>query len=217
MSIITIKNAAFSLLLCLLVFACKKKPEPTADALLEKGLKNAKEQKYESCIYNLGKIDEIAPYSTHSKTSTPVLIYCNYMQGNYENIQTMIDNFESVYPNNEQLPYVYYLRGLSHFRMIKNHKKSLQNIDNLLTVITRLNEIAPESKYTENLNKIIPFILELQDKHTLYIAQSYVKTQNFIAAMSRYSTLYEGTLTDETKKIIANSMEGVLGNLGIHE
>lgn len=217
MSIITIKSVVFSLILCLAAISCKKKPDVSPEELLEKGLNNARKKNYESCIYNLGKIDEIAPYSTYSKTSTPVLIYCNYMQGNYEKLQAMIDNFESVYPNNEQLPYVYYLRGLSYFRMIKNYKKSLQNIENILVVITRLNEIAPESKYAENLNKIIPFVLELQDHHNLYIAQNYVKTQNFIAAANRYSTLYEGTLNNETKKIIENSMNATLSNIGIHE
>lgn len=216
MSSIIIKICC-SILIGTLLFACNPKVSPSADVLLQKGLKAAKQKKYESCIYNLGKIDDVAPYSNNSKISTPVLIYCHYMQGGYEEVEPMIDNFESVYPNNEQLPYVYYLRGLSHFRMLKNHKKSLNNVESLLLVIKRLDEIAPESKYAQNLNKLRPFLLDVQRKHAMYIAQNYVVTHNFIAAASRYANLYELTLNGETEKMIEKSMDAVLLNLGIQQ
>ncbi len=219
MSTIITKNAAFRLFLCvfLIFFACKKQKDIPASVFFDKGISSAKKKNYESCVYNLGKIDEISPYSSHAKTAQPVLIYCHYMQKNYEQVHSMIENFESIYPTSDQLSYLHYISALSYFRVIKSHRKSMQTVQNLALKIQKVNEIDSYSVYAENLNKLLPFIAKIQDENTLYIAQNYAKTNDFISAAARYSTLQEKTLHEETEKIVENSMNDILMNLGIKE
>lgn len=211
----TIKRILFSLFL-LLAFSCKKEKE-TPEQFFEKGIKNAKQRKYEACVFNLSKVDELSPYSNISKQSTPVLIYCHYMQNDLEDVHQMAENYESVYPHSEELPYLYYLRGIAYFRSIKNYRKSIEPAENIIKMVKRINDIAPGSVYAENINKLVPIVIEFQDRHNLYIAQHYVKTNNFISAAGRYSNLYNQTLDEERKKIIENSMKDLLPNLGISE
>ncbi|MFT4967884.1 MAG: outer membrane protein assembly factor BamD, partial [Candidatus Deianiraeaceae bacterium] len=163
------------------------------------------------------KIDDVSPYSTYSKSATPVLIYCNYMQGNFDSIHPMVEGFESLYPISNQLPYLYYIRTLAYFRVIGNYRKSMQNIENMFTMIHKLNNIAPESEYTQNVNKLIPYTVELQDKKDLYIAQNYLNMDNFISSGSRYSKLYTKTLDRQLKQNVEESMIDILKNLGIQE
>ena len=219
MSTIITKNAVFRLFFCvfLVFFSCKKHQEVPASIFFDKGLAGAKKKNYESCVYNLTKIDEISPYSSHAKTAQPVLIYCHYMQKNYDQIHPMVENFESIYPTSNQLTYLHYISALSYFRVIKSHRKSMQTVHNLTLKIQKVNEIDPYSVYAENLNKLLPFIAQIQDENTLYIAQNYAKTNDFISAAARYSALQEKTLYKETEKIVENSMSSVLMNLGIKE
>lgn len=203
------------ILIFIAILSCSKKNEPEADIFLKKGFEGAKKKNFETCIYNLSLIDEKFPYSSHSKKSEPVLIYCHYMQKNFETVHTMTESYESLYPNSESLPYLYYLRAISYYRVFKNYKKSSENLDKLILMVKLLNQIAPESEYAENLNKLLPFIGEVQDKHTLYVVQNYIKTQNYIAAVGRLSELYDTTLDEETKKMTEKMMQEILINFGV--
>lgn len=213
---ITTQSIVYSLL-CVFLFACKKKNEDEPAKLLEKGIQKAIVKNYDSCIFHLSKIDDISPYSEHSKTGMPVLVYCHYMLRDYEQIHSMVESYESLYPSDSQLPYMHYLSALSYFRQIRNHKKSLLIDDKLLLEIQRVNEIAPYSPYAENLNKLLPFIAQMYDSHTLDIAQFYAKTNNYISSAQRYSTLYRETSSDETKKIVEKSIKPILLNMGINQ
>jgi outer membrane protein assembly factor BamD len=194
---------------------CKKKPPIPADVLLAKGLKYAKNQKYDSCISELGKIDELHPYSNESKTATPVSIYCHYMNKDYEAIYPMIESFESLYPNSDQISYLYYLKALSYFRTIKNHRKSMELLDNLENTTVALYDRDPESKYSENLFHLLPFIVETRLDNKIYVAQHYVISQDYIAAAGRYSELYSQDLNATQKENVEKSFSAVLKNLGI--
>ena len=210
------KNIIFSLLLlCFGVFSCKKKPPIPAQVLLNKGLKYAKQKKYDSCIAELGKIDDLHPYSGESKTAMPVLIYCHYMNKDYETIYPMIESFESLYPNSDQISYIYYLKALSYFRSIKSHRKSMDLIENLENTIMALYERDPDSQYSKNLFELLPFIEEIKNNNKIYIAQNYVKTHDYISATNRYTELLSQNLDEKQQENIEKSFFAVLKNMGI--
>jgi|GEM_PF-6591807 len=207
--------------LLLLIFlaittSCKKK-EKQANYYYEKGINAAKKNNYQSCVFNLNKIDEISPYSQESKNASPVLTFCHYAINDFEEMHTEIESFESLYPTSPELPYLYYLKTLSYYKIFKNHKKSLQIVNSLKNGITKVAEIDDSAEFTPNLNILLPFIEEVHEKNALYIANNYAVTGNFISAASRYSQLYQSTSSEETKKIVENSMQPVLKNLGIKE
>lgn len=211
---ICIKSIIVSTLILLLFTSCKKKPQVPANILLNKGLKYAKSKKYDSCISELSKIDDLYPYSSESKSAAPVLIYCHYMNKDYETVYPMIESFESLYPTSDQISYLYYIKGLAYFRSIKNHKKSMQIIDNLENTITSLNERDSSSIYAQNLSELLPFIAQIRINNQIYTAQNYVITHNHISAAERYSNLLKQDLTSSEKEKLENSFLAVLQNLG---
>ena len=198
------------------ISSCKKK-EKQADYYYNKGINAAKKRNYQSCVFNLNKIDEISPYSQESKNASPVLIFCHYATKDFEEMHSEIEGFESLYPTSPELPYLYYLKTLSYYKIFKNHKKSLQIIDSLNNGIAKVTEIDDSAEFTPNLSILLPFIEEVREKNSLYIANNYAITGNYISSASRYSQIYQATSNDETKKIVENSMQSVLTNLGIKE
>lgn len=204
------------IIICIIIAisACKNK-EDKPDFYLQKGIASAKSKSYQSCIMHLNKIDEIAPYSEESKNAQPILIFCHYANKDYETMYSEIENFESLYPTSSHLAYIYYLKALSYYRIIKNHKKTLQIIENLEHAIAKVNLLDQNGQYLENLNKLRPFIEYTKESHFLYIANNYATTNNFISSAARYTKLYEETTNEDTQKIIANSMQDVMLNMGI--
>ena len=196
--------------------SCKKK-EKQVDFYYAKGIKAAKKHNYQSCVFNLNKIDEISPYSQESKNASPILTFCHYAIKNFEEMHAEIESFESLYPSSPELPYLYYLKTLSYYKIFKNHKKSLQIIDSLKNGITKVAEIDDSAEFMPNLNILLPFIENVREKNSIYIADNYAITGNFISAASRYSQIYQSTSSQETKKLVENSMQPVLKNLGIKE
>lgn len=213
---ISIKKIIFSTIACcLLVFSCAKKQEIIANTFLEKGLKYAKEKKYDFCVQNLSKIDENFPYSPESKTAMPVLIYCHYMNGDYETIYPMIESFRSLYPNSDQIPYLYYIKALSYFRAIKSHRKSMEIVKNLEETIFALYEIDSESQYAKNLVELLPFIEKMKMNNQMYAVQYYVSQQDYISAAKRYSEMLSHNLNEENRTKIEESLGAVLKNMGV--
>lgn len=205
-----------SVVIIALLFACKKK-EKQADYYYNKGINAAKKHNYQSCVFNLNKIDEISPYSQESKNASPILTFCHYAIKDFEAMHSEIESFESLYPTSPELPYLYYLKTLSYYKIFKNHKKSLQIVDSLKNGIAKVSEIDNSAEFTPNLNILVPFIKEVYEKHSLYIANNYAITGNFISSASRYSQIYTSTSSEETKKVVENSMQPILKNLGIKE
>ena len=204
------------LLALITTFACKQK-EKSVEFYYEKGLNAAKKYNYQSCIFNMDKVDEVAPYSQESKNASPILIFCHYAIKDFESMHSEIDSFETVHPTSPQLPYLYYLKTLSYYKIFKNHKKSTQVVESLKNGIEKVDEIDTSAEYSRNLNALLPFIEQVHDKNALYIANQYAVYGNFISSAARYSQLYTSTSNDETKKIVENSMQSILQNLGIKE
>jgi outer membrane protein assembly factor BamD len=214
---ISTKNIIFSLFLCagFGTFSCKKKPPIPADVFLTKGIKYAKQKKYDSCVSQLAKIDELHPYSAESKTGMPVLIYCHYMNRDYETIYPMIESFESLYPNSDQLSYLYYIKALSYFRMIKNYRRSMEVILNLENTIFALYERDSQSKYAENLLHLLPFVAEMKLQNKIYTAQYYVSQQDYIAATGRYTEILSQDLEEKQREELEKSFSSVMKNMGV--
>jgi len=196
-----------------LLTSCKKH-EKQANFYFDKGVLAAKKKNYQSCIFNLNKIDEMAPYSQESKSAAPILIFCHYAMKDFEAMHSEINNFESLYPTSSELPYLYYIKTLSYYKTFKDHKKSLQIVESLESGIDKINEIDTTGSYSRNINMLIPFIEDVKEKNSLYIANNYAISQNFISAAARYSQAYNNS-NEDNKKIVENSMDAVLRNLGI--
>ncbi len=203
-------------LIPLIIISCKQK-EKSAEFYYAKGLELAKKGKYQSCIFNLDKVDEIAPYSQESKNASPILIFCHYAIKDFESMHSEIDSFEAIHPTSSELPYLYYLKTLSYYKIFKNYRKGLQVVDSLKNGIDKVSEIDNSAEYSRNLNVLLPFVAQVRDKHSIYIANQYAVSGNFIASASRYSTIHTTTESEDTKKIVENSMQTVLDNLGIKE
>ena len=177
-----------------------KKQQLSAEKLFEKGIIAAKKKNYQSCIFNLGKVDEIAPYSPESKKSKPVLIFCHYMMREYDTVETEIQSYESLYPTSSEIPYLYYINALSHFREIKTHKKAQDAVQKFKVTAEKVFEKAPNSQYAQNLHLLYTFILEIEEAHKMYIAQNYLLDRNFISAVPRLIEIHENTESPATKQ-----------------
>lgn len=92
--------------------------EHTETELYEEAVKLYDQKKYKQAIRAFQKIEDLYPLSYWAMKAKLLSGVSYYNMGNYSSAASDIDDYIYVYPNGEDLPYVYYLRVLSYYMQI---------------------------------------------------------------------------------------------------
>ncbi|WWO97304.1 MAG: outer membrane protein assembly factor BamD [Candidatus Dasytiphilus stammeri] len=123
------------------------------------------------------------------------LIYIYYKQGNLVNAEKIIQKYIFDYPNQSNLDYVLYMRGLIYIRLDQYFWRKLFRLDlsncnseyarSALHDFSQLILSYPESKYTINARKHISALKERLANYDLLIANFYFQHRKYISVIHR--------------------------------
>ena len=117
-------------------------------------------------------------------------IFTNYIGKEYSKIAGIYEVFTKLYPDDEYLPYVMYLYGMSYYALVVDGTRALNDILNSKRIFEELIEKFPTSVYS-NLAKVkIDYLNKMQQLNDISIADFYYDTDNYIAAMRRYVGMF---------------------------
>ena len=130
--------------------ATKKKPEPSAERSYIKAKELLDTAQYKLAAEEFAKIDEEHPFTYWGKKGQIMAAYSYFRSKSYADSNRVIDNYFNFYPNDENLPYLQYLKSRSFYDRIPNTKRSQEfsklAIENFSTLIIKY----PHTKYTQD-------------------------------------------------------------------
>jgi outer membrane protein assembly factor BamD len=200
-----------SVITLLSLSACSSQPE-VAEVELVKNQRTAltlyKEAKvtldnglYGRAIELLSQLDSAYPFGPMSKQIQLDLIFANYKSLNSAQAIASIDRFLSLNPNDPDLDYIYFMRGLVNMSTDENLFQDMFGIDRAdkniehsrasFTDFKILVEKYPNSKYSADARKRMVFILDKLARRELYVAQYYMKQGAYLAAANRGKYILE--------------------------
>lgn len=193
------------LLLSLLLVACSGHdeidPNLTEAELYQKAETNLNKGQYERSIEHFQAMEARYPFGTYSDQAQLDIIYAYYKNYDHAAAGAAADRFIRLHPQNPQVDYAYYLKGLSSFTesqgMLERFmptdvsqrdpgaaRKSFAEFSDLLTRF-------PNSQYAPDARKRMIYLRNLLARYEIHAANYLFKRGAWIAAANRGNYVVE--------------------------
>jgi outer membrane protein assembly factor BamD len=172
------------------------KPDPTAEALFDEGMRYFKDKRYTRAIDNFTKIKSDYPFSPLLTQTELQLADAYYLNEQYPEAINAFKEFESMHPSNENMAFVTYRLGQSYFDQFTSTDRDQKITETAKGYFEGVLTKYPKSPYAadakEKLAKCNGYLAE----HNFNIAQFYFQQGKYPAARDRFEEIirrYRGT------------------------
>ncbi len=162
----------------------KSAPELAAD-----GMEEYRQGNYKRAIENFEKLRDWYPFDRYAILAELKIADSHYQLKQYDEAVVAYQEFESLHPMNEAIPYVVYQIGLCYYEQITTIDRDQSAARNALMVFERLQRQFPDHQYSKRAGEHIHTCLKSLAGHELYVGKFYFKKKNYIAAMNRFKTI----------------------------
>ena len=168
-------------------------------------------------VKNFNDAEILFPQSVWAPRSALMAAYCYYELAYYSDAIFELERFLEIYPKDTNLPYAYYLLGMSNFENISSEKKDLKPIKDskkfFKIIINRYpnTDFAIDSKYKLDLINTI-----LASKE-MYIARYYLSKEKWIPAINRFKIVLQNYDTTEYTAEALHRLVEVHYKIGLEE
>ena len=202
----------FYKILILIVFlnfySCTKKDEKVSivkEKSLEKQMIDAynaglEELERNDVIYAARKFNEaelLYPQSIWAPRAALMAAYAYFSQLYYDDTIVELEKFLQKYKNHPRRDYAYYLLALSHYNLIIDETKDLEEILKAKKYFKIIINNYPNTEFAIDSEFKLELIQEILASKEMYIARYYVDREKWIPAINRFKTVindYETTI-----------------------
>lgn len=141
------------------------------------------------------------PYGPYTEQSLMESAYAQYKSGKLDDSVSTIDKFLRTYPTHRNVPYMYYLRGLSNSTRDAVFLQRVWKLDasrrDLSTPMQGYNDFSivaeryPNSKYAEDARQRMVYLRNQFARHELDTALYYLRRDAWVSAATRARYLLE--------------------------
>ncbi len=163
--------------------------DETAQTLAWDGMDDYESGDYEGAKDAFEKLKDWYPYSDYAKLAELKIADANYKLGNYEEAVFAYEEFESLHPRNEAIPYVIYMTGMCYFDQIDTPDRDQTSAQKALQTFGRLNRDYPTDPYAIKAQEHINACLRSLAQAELAIGRFYYKSKHYKAAMRRFKNV----------------------------
>ena len=146
---------------------------------------------YDTAVEAYTDLKDWYPFSRYAILAELKIADSYYHLEEYELAIAAYEDFERLHPRNEAIPYVIFQIGMSWFKQIDTVDRDTTPAQRSLAVFNRLNEQYPDSEYAGKTKDKIAASLSNLAGHELYVADWYLRTKKYEAAIKRYEYLVE--------------------------
>lgn len=162
----------------------KSAPELAAD-----GMEEYRQGNYKRAIENFEKLRDWYPFDRYAILAELKIADSHYQLKQYDEAVVAYQEFESLHPMNEAIPYVVYQIGLCYYEQITTIDRDQRAARNALMVFERLQRQFPDHQYSKRAGEHIHTCLKSLAGHELYVGKFYFKKKNYKAAMNRFKNI----------------------------
>ena len=158
------------------------------------------ELKKNDVIYAARKFNEaelLYPQSVWAPRAALMAAYAYFSQLYYDDTIVELEKFLQKYKNHPRRDYAYYLLALSHYNLIIDETKDLEEILKAKKYFKIIINNYPNTEFAIDSEFKLELIQEILASKEMYIARYYVDREKWIPAINRFKTVindYETTI-----------------------
>ncbi|MDE3020637.1 MAG: outer membrane protein assembly factor BamD [Pseudomonadota bacterium] len=170
-------------------------PNASASELYNNAVKLLQDGSYTAAITEFQTLQARYPYGIYATQAQLDIAYAYYKQDDEQSASDACDNFIKLHPNNKNVDYAYYLKGLANFNYHRSLVDRLTNQDMALrdpketkasffafkTLVTQF----PQSRYAPDAKKRLIFLVNSLARYDISVGRYYLRRGACVAAANR--------------------------------
>lgn len=137
------------------------------------------------------EVERQHPYSQWARRAQLQAAYAHYMRSSYDDAILAAERFLQLHPGHADAAYAYYLIGICHYEQIvdvgRDQDATIKAQNALIEVIRRY----PDSEYARDAKLKLALTNDHLAGKEMEVGRFYLHRQEYIAAISRFSTVIE--------------------------
>jgi len=162
------------------------KDERSAEELAVEGSESFRRGNYRASLEAFQKIKDWYPFSKYAILAELKTGDAHYALEEYEEAAAAYEEFETLHPKNEKIPYVIYQIGRCHFDRMNTVDRDQAPTRKALDVFSRLKKQFPQDPYARKAEEHIHECLRSLAGHDFYVGAFYFKSGRYPAAVKRF-------------------------------
>jgi outer membrane protein assembly factor BamD len=131
-------------------------------------------------------VDRKHPFSEWATPSQLNLIYANFKLEEYDETISSSERFIRLHPRHKDVPYAFYMRGISHYRQISNANLDQNEARRAQVAFRELVARFPKSDYAWQAEQMLTLCLDRLAEQEMVVARYYLDKSEYIAALNRF-------------------------------
>ena len=161
----------------------------TAEVMVMEGLDNYNHGEYKKALKIFEEIKDRFPFTENSLLAELKAADCHYYLEEYVEARTLYEEFENNHPTNEAVPYVMFQIGMCYYQQIDTIDRDPGSALDAIKAFSRLVQNFPQSPYTVEAQARIIAAQNFLANHEMYVANFYVRTEEYTQAEGRLEYL----------------------------
>jgi outer membrane protein assembly factor BamD len=193
------RHSLYVFLLFTLV-ACSSTPDDkknyTAEELYSAGMDSMEDHNFEKAVKSFEKLQSRYPYGRYAQQAQMEIAYAYYKQGEPAPALSAIDRFIKQFPNNANVDYMIYLKGLINFdenlgglqNMLSDQdpaERDPKSVHESFEAFKDLVSRFPNSRYTPDAKLRMQYLLNTLAGSDVHAASYYLRRGAYVAAINR--------------------------------
>ncbi len=162
------------------------KEEPTAEALAGTGMDLYDRGKYRRALETFQKLKDGYPFSRFNSLAELKIADAHYYLKEYEEAIFAYQEFQSLHPQNEAIPYVIYQTGRCYFDRMDSVDRDQAVVRQAQETFLQLVSQYPDSPYADKAQKHIDECRNSLAGHEMYVGKHYFKAKRYQGALGRF-------------------------------
>ncbi|MBK8177067.1 MAG: outer membrane protein assembly factor BamD [Rhodospirillales bacterium] len=175
--------------------ACGTTEEPYVERSVDELYNQAMDQldggDYKKAAKTFDEVDRQHPYSSWATKAELMSAYASYQANEYDDAVNACDRYIELHPANPDVPYAYYLKGLSYYERISDIHRDQEMTEQAKRVFAELISRYPDSEYARDAQLKIDLCNDHLAGAEMVVGRYYQERGFQLASLNRFRTVVE--------------------------
>ena len=189
--------------------------DKAAEVIFNSGEREILRKRYSDAAEKFTEVERLYPYSDWAKRALIMQVYLYHKDQSYDNVVSAANRFIEFHPYDKDVPYAYYLIGLSYYDRVLAIGRDQELAKEALKVFNLIKEEYPESEYASNSEIKFNFLMDHLATKEMEVGRYYLKRSHYAPAINRFrGVIEEFSTTSQVPEALHRLVEAYL-SLGL--
>ena len=211
-------------LISLLFSSCSDSPnnigigvseDKAAEEIFNSGERELIRRRYNDAAEKFKEVERLYPYSDWAKRALIMQVYSFHKDKEYENVVSAANRFIEFHPKDKDIPYAYYLIGLSYYDQVLAIGRDQKLTQEALKIFKLIIKEYPDSEYASSSQIKFDFLKNQLASKEMEVGRYYLKRSHYVSAINRFRGIIEDfSTTSQVPEALHRLVEAYL-SLGL--